>query len=55
MVVDSIIDDILIKRMDIAVFCTEAKYKFGNSYYCDDKAISHFKELAKNVRRKVLS
>jgi P4 family phage/plasmid primase-like protien len=28
----------------------EAKYKFGNNYYCDDKAISHFKELARKCR-----
>ena len=28
----------------------EAKYKLGNSYYCDDKAISHFKEIAKNCQ-----
>jgi hypothetical protein len=24
----------------------EAKYHFGNSYYCDDKAVSHFREIA---------
>ena len=28
----------------------EAKYKLGNSYYCDDKAISHFREIAKNCQ-----
>jgi P4 family phage/plasmid primase-like protien len=24
----------------------EAKYHLGNSYYCDDKAVSHFREIA---------
>jgi hypothetical protein len=28
----------------------EAKYKLGNSYHCDDKAISHFREIAKIFR-----
>ena len=28
----------------------EAKYKLGNSYYCDDKTISHFKEIAKTCK-----
>jgi len=28
----------------------EAKYKLGNNYYCDDKVISHFKEIAKTCQ-----
>jgi len=24
----------------------EAKYHLGESYYCDDKAVSHFREVA---------
>jgi hypothetical protein len=24
----------------------EGKYKLGNNYYCDDKAVSHFREIA---------
>jgi len=28
----------------------EAKYKLGNSYYCDDRAISHFREIANTCR-----
>jgi len=28
----------------------EAKYKFGNNYYCDDKAVSHFREVAKTCQ-----
>ena len=28
----------------------EAKYKLGNNYYCDDKAISHFREIANICR-----
>ncbi|HEX7482215.1 MAG TPA: hypothetical protein VF350_01945 [Candidatus Bathyarchaeia archaeon] len=24
----------------------EAKYHLGESYYCDDKAVSHFREIA---------
>ena len=28
----------------------EAKYQLANSYYCDDKAVSHFREIAKNCQ-----
>jgi hypothetical protein len=28
----------------------EAKYKLGNSYYCHDKAVSHFGEIAKTCQ-----
>jgi len=28
----------------------EAKYKLGNSYYCNDKAVSHFREVAKTCQ-----
>jgi hypothetical protein len=28
----------------------EAKYKLGNSCYCDDKTISHFREIVKNCK-----
>ncbi len=28
----------------------EAKYKLGKSYYCDDKTISHFREIAKTCQ-----
>ncbi len=28
----------------------EAKYKLGNDYYCDDKAVSHFREIAKKCQ-----
>jgi hypothetical protein len=26
------------------------KAKFGNSYYCDDKIISHFREIARTCQ-----
>jgi hypothetical protein len=29
----------------------EAKYKLGNNYYCDDKAVSHFREIAKTCQK----
>jgi hypothetical protein len=28
----------------------EAKYQLGNSYYCHDKAVSHFRENARTCR-----
>ena len=28
----------------------KAKYQLGNSYFCDDKAVSHFREIAKNCQ-----
>jgi hypothetical protein len=28
----------------------EAKYQLGNSYYCDGKAVSHFREIAKTCQ-----
>ena len=28
----------------------ESKYKLGNSYYCDDKAVSHFREISKTCQ-----
>jgi hypothetical protein len=27
------------------------KYQLGNLYYCNDKAISHFREIAKNCQK----
>jgi hypothetical protein len=29
----------------------EAKYQLGNNYYCDHKAISHFREIANKCRQ----
>ena len=29
----------------------EAKYQLGNSYYCDDKAVSHFNEIARTCQK----
>jgi len=29
---------------------SKAKYHLGTSYYCDDKAVSHFKEIAENCQ-----
>jgi hypothetical protein len=28
----------------------EARYKLGNNYYCDDKTLSHFREITKTCR-----
>jgi len=29
----------------------EAKYKLGSNHYCDDKLVSHFKEIAKTCQK----
>jgi hypothetical protein len=35
---------------EIQLFAPSLKYKLGNDYFCDDKTISHFKEIAKRCR-----